>query len=128
MSNPLAPFPDLCLRVWQRDTTVLAEIQRLAISQGLQATVQDGQVNIRGRVGTVITLGYDPITAFVTLAIGFVGARWAADPAVGELFEETKKQWKQALWNRSSIRLRTLQQKYSTGQAAKAARERRGKP
>ena len=58
----------------------------------------------------------------------FVGARWAADAAVGELFEETKKQWKQALWNRSSIRLRTLQQKYSTGQAAKAARERRGKP
>jgi len=52
MSNPLAPFPDLCLRVWQRDTTVLAEIQRLAISQGLQATLQDGQLNIRGRVST----------------------------------------------------------------------------
>lgn len=103
--NNLSCLPELCLRVWQRDASVpvcvqrtgrLAEIQRLAISQGLWATVRGDQVSIRGKVGTAITLGFDPLTAFVALAFGFVGARWAADPAVSELFDDTKKRWKQA--------------------------------
>mgnify|MGYP001118065451 CR=1 FL=1 len=103
----LASLPDLCLRVWQKNPGVLAEIQQLATGLGLRATMRGEQLDIRGKVGTAVTLGLDPITAFVVLAFGLVGARWAADPGISELFEETKKRWKQA---------------------AKAARERRGKP
>jgi len=87
-------LPNICLRVWQKDPGVLAEIQQLAESEGLQATTGDGQVNIRGKVSTGITLGLDPITAFVALAFGLVRARWASTPQVCELFKETKNRWK----------------------------------
>ena len=105
--HTLASLPDLCLRVWQKNPGVLAEIQRLATGLGLRATMRGEQLDIRGKVGTAVTLGLDPITAFVALAFGLVGARWAADPAVSDLFNETKRRWKQV---------------------AKASRERRGKP
>jgi len=96
-NNSLACLPDLCLRVWQKDATVLAEIQRLATGLGLRAILRGEQLDIRGRVGTAATLGLDPVTAFVTLAFGFVGARWASDPEVSTLFKETKKRWRQAV-------------------------------
>ena len=96
MNDNLSCLPELCLQIWQKDARALPEIQRLARSRGLTADLQDGQVSTRGKVGTAVTLGLDPITPFVALAFGFVGASWASDPQISQLFNDTKKRWKQA--------------------------------
>jgi len=51
---------------------------------------------VQGLVNTGVPLRSDPLTAFVTIAVAFVGGRWAAVPAVRELFRQTKGLWKRS--------------------------------
>jgi len=100
MNDTAAEFfetlPQRCLRLWRGEWEALEEVAQAARDLGFEAEWKDGRLQVRGAVGTAIELGCDPLTAFVLIAFGFVGARWAAAPAVCKLFDETKRLWKQA--------------------------------